>query len=122
MGRPRSKSKPRWTSRRFTAGFVEDYRGGGTAYVRIGDWRKSLAPLRFVPANRARAVAILERMIELRAYTVPPSRVQISADGTVEVLAHVSGRIASVQFHPEGAPGPIDAARVFDLALAGALG
>jgi carbamoyl-phosphate synthase small subunit len=38
-------------------------------------------------------------------------------DGTVEGLAHVSGRIASVQFHPEGAPGPIDAARVFDAAL-----
>ena len=42
-------------------------------------------------------------------------------DGTVEGLSHASGRIASVQFHPEGAPGPIDAARVFDLALAGAL-
>jgi carbamoyl-phosphate synthase small subunit len=39
-------------------------------------------------------------------------------DGTVEGLSHVSGRIASVQFHPEGAPGPIDAARVFDLAVA----
>jgi carbamoyl-phosphate synthase small subunit len=39
-------------------------------------------------------------------------------DGTVEGLAHASGRIASVQFHPEGAPGPIDAARVFDLAVA----
>ena len=38
-------------------------------------------------------------------------------DGTVEGLVHASGRIASVQFHPEGAPGPIDAARVFDLAL-----
>ena len=42
-------------------------------------------------------------------------------DGTVEGLAHASGRIASVQFHPEGAPGPIDATRVFDLALAAAL-
>ena len=42
-------------------------------------------------------------------------------DGTVEGLIHASGRIASVQFHPEGAPGPIDAARIFDLALAGAL-
>ena len=42
-------------------------------------------------------------------------------DGTVEGLAHASGRIASVQFHPEGAPGPIDAARVFDLALEAAL-
>jgi carbamoyl-phosphate synthase small subunit len=42
-------------------------------------------------------------------------------DGTVEGLIHESGRIASVQFHPEGAPGPIDAARVFDLAIAGAI-
>jgi carbamoyl-phosphate synthase small subunit len=39
-------------------------------------------------------------------------------DGTVEGLVHGSGRIASVQFHPEGAPGPIDAARVFDFAVA----
>jgi carbamoyl-phosphate synthase small subunit len=38
-------------------------------------------------------------------------------DRTVEGLVLASGRIASVQFHPEGAPGPIDAARVFDLAL-----
>ena len=38
-------------------------------------------------------------------------------DGTVEGLVHASGRIASVQFHPEGAPGPIDAARVFDVAI-----
>ena len=38
-------------------------------------------------------------------------------DGTVEGLVHASGRIASVQFHPEGAPGPIDAARVFDVAV-----
>ena len=42
-------------------------------------------------------------------------------DGTVEGLSHASGRIASVQFHPEGAPGPVDAARVFDLAIEGAL-
>ena len=38
-------------------------------------------------------------------------------DGTLEGLIHASGRIASVQFHPEGAPGPIDAERVFDLAV-----
>jgi len=42
-------------------------------------------------------------------------------DGTVEGLVHASGRIASVQFHPEGAPGPIDAARIFDLATTQAL-
>ncbi|HET6745669.1 MAG TPA: glutamine-hydrolyzing carbamoyl-phosphate synthase small subunit [Candidatus Limnocylindria bacterium] len=41
-------------------------------------------------------------------------------DGTVEGLAHASGRIASVQFHPEGAPGPIDAARIFDIAVTAA--
>jgi carbamoyl-phosphate synthase small subunit len=39
-------------------------------------------------------------------------------DNTVEGLAHESGQIVSVQFHPEGAPGPIDAERVFDLAVA----
>lgn len=38
-------------------------------------------------------------------------------DGTVEGLVHRSGRIVSVQFHPEGAPGPIDGERVLDLAL-----
>ena len=43
-------------------------------------------------------------------------------DGTVEGLVHASGRIVSVQFHPEGAPGPIDAARIFDLAIDGAVG
>ena len=43
-------------------------------------------------------------------------------DGTVEGLVHVSGKVASVQFHPEGAPGPIDAERVFDLAVAGMTG
>lgn len=42
-------------------------------------------------------------------------------DGTVEGLRHTGGRIASVQFHPEGAPGPIDATRVFDHALDRAL-
>jgi carbamoyl-phosphate synthase small subunit len=41
-------------------------------------------------------------------------------DGTVEGLAHVGGRVASVQFHPEGAPGPTDAAGLFDNALASA--
>jgi carbamoyl-phosphate synthase small subunit len=41
-------------------------------------------------------------------------------DGTVEGLIHETGRVASVQFHPEGAPGPTDAAGLFDVALAGA--
>jgi carbamoyl-phosphate synthase small subunit len=41
-------------------------------------------------------------------------------DGTVEGLVHAGGRVATVQFHPEGAPGPTDAAGLFDVALAGA--
>jgi carbamoyl-phosphate synthase small subunit len=41
-------------------------------------------------------------------------------DGTVEGLVHDSGRVASVQFHPEGAPGPTDAAGLFDAVLASA--
>jgi carbamoyl-phosphate synthase small subunit len=41
-------------------------------------------------------------------------------DGTVEGLVHDGGRVASVQFHPEGAPGPTDAAGLFDAALIGA--
>ena len=41
-------------------------------------------------------------------------------DGTVEGLVHAGGRVASVQFHPEGAPGPTDAAGLFDEALIGA--
>ncbi|HEY7737544.1 MAG TPA: carbamoyl phosphate synthase small subunit [Candidatus Limnocylindria bacterium] len=40
-------------------------------------------------------------------------------DGTVEGLVHAGGRVASVQFHPEGAPGPTDAAGLFDVALIG---
>ncbi len=43
-------------------------------------------------------------------------------DDTVEGMVHDGGRIASVQFHPEGAPGPIDASRVFDVAVEHAVG
>ena len=41
-------------------------------------------------------------------------------DRSVEGLKHASGTIASVQFHPEGAPGPIDASRIFDAATSAA--
>ena len=35
-------------------------------------------------------------------------------DGTVEGLALPAERARSLQFHPEAAPGPHDASRVFD--------
>ena len=35
-------------------------------------------------------------------------------DGSVEGLRHASKPIETVQYHPEGAPGPLDALAVFD--------
>ncbi len=35
-------------------------------------------------------------------------------DGTVEGLRHISKPFASVQFHPEASPGPLDTAWIFD--------
>jgi carbamoyl-phosphate synthase small subunit len=42
-------------------------------------------------------------------------------DGSVEGLRHVTRPIESVQYHPEGAPGPLDALAVFDRFVAAAL-
>lgn len=86
MARPRDNRKPRWTSRRFSIGFVENFQNRGIAYARIGSWRKTLKPLRFVAANRSAGVRALENLIEARAYEYPPSRVSIAADGSVEIL------------------------------------
>jgi carbamoyl-phosphate synthase small subunit len=35
-------------------------------------------------------------------------------DGSVEGLRHHEQPIETVQYHPEGSPGPLDAAEVFD--------
>jgi carbamoyl-phosphate synthase small subunit len=40
-------------------------------------------------------------------------------DGSVEGLRHLSKPIETVQYHPEGSPGPLDALAVFDRFLAG---
>jgi integrase len=99
MSRPRDQRKPRWTSRRYAVGFVENYRDGGVCYARIGDWRKSLAPLRFVAANRVAAVRILERLIEVRAYDHPPSRTTIAGDGSVRIEAVIHRPTGSLFAH-----------------------
>lgn len=85
MARPRDPKKPRWESRKFSIGFVEDFRDRGVCYARIGDWRKSLAPLLFVRENRRRAVTILDNLIAAGAHKVPPSRVKIAPDGSVTI-------------------------------------
>ena len=38
-------------------------------------------------------------------------------DGTVEGLRHHAKPFETVQYHPEGSPGPLDAAEVFDRVL-----
>ncbi|HXI44810.1 MAG TPA: carbamoyl-phosphate synthase large subunit, partial [Candidatus Acidoferrales bacterium] len=43
-------------------------------------------------------------------------------DGSVEGLRHLELPIETVQYHPEGAPGPLDALAVFDRFLAAATG
>ncbi len=43
-------------------------------------------------------------------------------DGSVEGLRHVEKPIETVQYHPEGAPGPLDALAVFDRFVAAARG
>jgi carbamoyl-phosphate synthase small subunit len=42
-------------------------------------------------------------------------------DGSVEGLRHAELPIETVQYHPEGAPGPLDALAVFDRFLASAV-
>lgn len=50
-----------------------------------------------------------------------PDKVKVTyqslQDGTIEGLCHEEMRAASVQFHPEASPGPLDAGVIFDLML-----
>jgi carbamoyl-phosphate synthase small subunit len=63
--------------------------------------------------------------VTVDAATVPPgsgflvSQVNLN-DGSVEGLRHRSLPIETVQYHPEGAPGPLDALAVFDRFVAAA--
>jgi carbamoyl-phosphate synthase small subunit len=61
--------------------------------------------------------------VEVVGETLPPeSGFTVSQrnlnDGSVEGLRHVSKPIESVQYHPEGSPGPLDALEVFDRFMA----
>jgi carbamoyl-phosphate synthase small subunit len=63
--------------------------------------------------------------VTVDAATLPPesgfavSQVNLN-DGSVEGLRHASLPIETVQYHPEGAPGPLDALAVFDRFVAAA--
>jgi carbamoyl-phosphate synthase small subunit len=84
------------------------HHGGNHAVVELATGRVDIG------AHNHEVAVLDEPALSLAGYEVSHRDLN---DRTVEGLRHVSGRIASVQFHPEGAPGPIDAARVFDAAL-----
>ena len=61
--------------------------------------------------------------VEVVGDTLPPSSGFIVSqrnlnDGSVEGLRHATKPIETVQYHPEGSPGPLDALEVFDRFLA----
>ena len=61
--------------------------------------------------------------VEVVGETLPPGTGFVVSqrnlnDGSVEGLRHVSKPIETVQYHPEGSPGPLDATEVFDRFLA----
>lgn len=63
--------------------------------------------------------------VEVVAETLPPGTgFAISQrnlnDGSVEGMRHLSKPIETVQYHPEGSPGPLDALEVFDRFVAAA--
>ena len=96
---------------------------------RRGAWR-SATTAATTPCSRRRPGASTSAPTTTRSRSSTGRRSPRPATGSATATSttarsrgwsHASGRIASVQFHPEGAPGPIDAARVFDLAVERAL-
>jgi len=76
-------------------------------------------------ASGAVQVTAQNHEVTVDAATLPPasgfvvSQVNLN-DGSVEGLRHRSLPIETVQYHPEGAPGPLDALAVFDRFVAAA--
>jgi carbamoyl-phosphate synthase small subunit len=81
-------------------------------------------PVRDVETGRVQVTA-QNHEVQVVAETVPAasgfmvSQVNLN-DGSVEGLRHRSLPIETVQYHPEGAPGPLDALAVFDRFVAAA--
>jgi carbamoyl-phosphate synthase small subunit len=94
-----------------TARLPVGHHGGNHAVIEVASRRVDIG------AHNHEVAVLDEPALDAAGYEVSHRDLN---DRTVEGLRHRSGRIASVQFHPEGAPGPIDAARAFDAALEGA--
>ena len=82
-------------------------------------------PVRDVDTDRVHVTA-QNHEVQVVGDTLPPgcgfrvSQVNLN-DGSVEGLRHVELPIETVQYHPEGAPGPLDALAVFDRLVAAAV-
>ncbi len=81
-------------------------------------------PVRDVDSGRVQVTA-QNHEVTVDGATLPPasgfvvSQVNLN-DGSVEGLRHQSLPIETVQYHPEGSPGPLDALAVFDRFVAAA--
>ncbi|HET9345036.1 MAG TPA: glutamine-hydrolyzing carbamoyl-phosphate synthase small subunit [Candidatus Limnocylindrales bacterium] len=91
--------------------------GAETARLRFGHHGAN-HPVRDVDLGLVQVTA-QNHEVQVVADSLPPggglhvSQVNLN-DGSVEGLRHASLPIETVQYHPEGAPGPLDALAVFD--------
>src|SRR6266516_4881655 len=79
-------------------------------------------PVKDLESGRVQVTA-QNHEVEVVGETLPPdSGFTVSQrnlnDGSVEGLRHQTKPIETVQYHPEGSPGPLDALEVFDRFLA----
>ncbi len=97
--------------------------GAETSRLRFGHHGAN-HPVRDVETGRVQVTA-QNHEVQVVAETLPrASGLQVSQinlnDGSVEGLRHRELPIETVQYHPEGAPGPLDALAVFDRFVAAA--
>lgn len=91
--------------------------GAETRRLRFGHHAAN-HPVRDVDSGLVQVTA-QNHEVTVVADTIPPesgffvSQVNLN-DGSVEGLRHTSLPVETVQYHPEGAPGPLDALAVFD--------
>jgi len=95
--------------------------GADTRRLRFGHHGAN-HPVKDVETGRVQVTA-QNHEVEVVAETIPAaSGFMVSQhnlnDGSVEGLRHTSKPIETVQYHPEGSPGPLDALEVFDRFLA----
>jgi carbamoyl-phosphate synthase small subunit len=95
--------------------------GGDTRRLRFGHHGAN-HPVRDEESGRVQVTA-QNHEVEVVGETLPPESGFIVSqrnlnDGSVEGLRHRTKPIETVQYHPEGSPGPLDALAVFDRFMA----